>query len=604
MYSLPQNISSFIFFFIKKHWKTFLIAQIFCFGMTLDHILWPQVVRMTIEALENFKGSRDQIWPAISHIVYLGLFAWLAIEISFRISGIILAAKLMPVFEAEIRMEMFKYVIAQTHSFFANYFAGSLANKTNDMPRASSSIVMMIMTLFIPALMTFIIMTSMFMLVSCVFGGLIMVWLVIHLGICFFHARKCQKYSDIHAESRSRLMGRIVDCFTNNVSLRLFSRREYEIGYINKFQEDEKHSQKYSHMYIEKVKIILGIFTFLFIGVFLTWLQIYSYQNGFISLADLIFIFQGALHVSSIAWWVGLELPRLFQEIGVCNQALNLVQTPIDIVDKPNAMPLKVTEGQIVFDNVTFNYEKNKNIFHNQSLTIYSGQKVGLVGFSGSGKTTFVNLILRYFDIESGSIFIDGQNIANVTQDSLREQIAMIPQEPLLFHRSLMENIRYGNIDATDEEVIEAARKAHCDEFISKMKNKYHTIAGERGLKLSGGQRQRIAIARAILKKARILIMDEATSALDSVTEQYIQDSITEMSKDRTTLIIAHRLSTLIGVDRILVFKEGSIVEDGNHEELMRLKGHYCHLWEMQLDGFLPETDGNEEGEWEEDEEV
>jgi ATP-binding cassette, subfamily B, bacterial len=595
-----QTWKSFLWFFIKKHGKGFAMIQIFCFGMTMDSTLWPQVIRMAVGVLDNYHGPKGDLWYAISHVILFGLIVWIGIEVSFRLSGI-LAAKIMPKFEADVRMAMFEYVSEQTHSFFANNFSGSLANKINDMPRASHAILSMLMTLFIPALLSFMIVTLMFVMISPLFGSLIFLWLFIHLGISFNMARKCQDYSDIHANSRSKLIGRIVDCFTNNVSMRIFARRKYEIQYIGGFQEEERNNHQESLMYMEKVKIYLGSFSFLFMGVFMTWLQIYSYKNNIITLADLVYVFNAISLVMATAWWVGLELPRLFQEIGVCKQALTLIQKPIQIVDKENAVPIKISKGKIVFDKVTFNYERNNNIFEEQSIVINPGEKIGLIGFSGSGKTTFVNLIMRYFDIQSGKILIDDQNICDVKQESLREQIAMIPQEPTLYHRSLMENIRYGNLNATDEEVIEAAKKAHCHEFITKMKKYYESIVGERGLKLSGGQRQRIAIARAILKRAPILIMDEATSALDSVTEKYIQESIEEISKDRTTLIIAHRLSTLADMNRILVFKDGSITEDGTHEELLALDGHYNHLWHMQIDGFLPEIEyGEEVGEEEE----
>ena len=241
-----------------------------------------------------------------------------------------------------------------------------------------------------------------------------------------------------------------------------------------------------------------------------------------------------------------------------------------------------MTHGKIAFDRVQFKYKKGQNLFVDKSVTIPGGAKVGLVGLSGSGKTTFVNLLLRFYDIDSGKITIDGQNIKEVSQESLRSQIAIIPQDPVLFHRSLMENIRYGRLDATDEEVISCAKKAHCHDFIQNLRDGYDSLVGERGVKLSGGQRQCIAIARALLKNAPILIFDEATSSLDSVTESYIQKSLPSLMEDKTTIMIAHRLSTLQYVDRILVFNEGKIVEDGAHSQLIALNGHFKTLWSMQ----------------------
>ena len=268
---------------------------------------------------------------------------------------------------------------------------------------------------------------------------------------------------------------------------------------------------------------------------------------------------------------------------------MTILNAAHDIVDEEHARPLKITEGRIEFKDVSFHYKEGAKLFQNKSIEIHPGEKVGLVGFSGSGKSTFVNLILRLFEVEEGEITIDNQNINRVTQGSLRENIALIPQDISLFHRSLMDNIRYGRTTATDAEVIEASQQAHCDEFICKLRDSYQSLVGERGVKLSGGQRQRIAIARAILKNARILILDEATSALDSVTEKYIQDALHYLMQGKTTIVIAHRLSTLSEMDRILVFDNGVIIEDGTHDQLIKLNGHYAKLWHMQAGGFLPE---------------
>ena len=586
---IPTNLLGFLWHFIKERPIAFFFIHLFWMVWVIEFVVWPQIIRMTVEAIENYQGDRIDIWSAVSHVVIIGLIVWLIIEICFRMGGIMLA-KTLPKFESSIRMSMLAYVGNHSHTFFANNFSGSLANKINDMPRGSSHIITLTSTLFLPAFVTAIAVTTIFSFMYPMFGAVVFAWILIHIFICVSAANKSQALADIHAESRSNLAGRIVDTFVNNITIRIFARKQYEYSYAMQFQLDEMNKHERSMMYIEKVRILLGIVCFIFMGVFMTYIDVIAYRDGYINLADLIFIFQASINVTSIVWWAGGEIPNLFQEIGVCNQALKILDEPHQILDKEGALPLKVSKGHIKFENVTFRYERNNNIFKNVNISISSGEKIGLVGFSGSGKTTFVNLILRYFDIHDGAILIDNQNIAEVTQDSLREQIALIPQEPVLFHRTLMENIRYGDLKASDQEVIEAAQKAHCHEFIVTMKDGYNTNVGERGLKLSGGQRQRIAIARAILKKAPILIMDEATSALDSVTERYIQESINDMSAGRTTLIIAHRLSTLADMDRILVFKDGYIIEDGSHDELVNINnGHYKRLWEMQTDGFLPD---------------
>lgn len=588
--NLPRTLPAFLLHFLKQNWAVFLLIQLFCFGITLENTLWPKVISMVIEAIEKYQGSRLEIWEAISSTILLAGGIWLIIELFFRVSGILIAIA-MPEFEARVRMALFEYVNKQSYSFFTDNFSGSLANKINDLPRSSHNILIILFTLFIPVFVTAIIITAMFTYLHPYLGMVIFLWMIVHLGICFFSARKCQDVSEIHAESRSKLAGRIVDNFSNNVSVRIFSRHHYEFELIKRYQNDEADKQKQALLYMEKVKIALGITNFMFICVFLTWLQVHFYKNGLLSIADLVFTIQATIQVSLSMWWAGLELPRFFQELGVCKQALTLVNIPIKITDKSNAKSIKITNGKIDFKNVSFKYEQDNHIFINQNICIKPGQKVGLVGFSGSGKTTFVNLILRHYDVHKGKILIDEQNIANVKQASLREQIAMIPQEPVLFHRSLMENIRYGNLNATDEEVIEASKKAFCHDFILKMQNGYNTTVGDRGLKLSGGQRQRVAIARAILKNAPILIMDEATSALDSVTENYIQKNLRKITKNCTTLIIAHRLSTLSDMNRILVFKDGMIVEDGTHKQLLARGEHYAYLWNTQIDGFIPDME-------------
>jgi ATP-binding cassette subfamily B protein len=288
-------------------------------------------------------------------------------------------------------------------------------------------------------------------------------------------------------------------------------------------------------------------------------------------------------------WNVTKDFSQLSKSFGKITQALRTITLPVDIQDHPHARSLSVSKGEIAFKNVRFHYKGATPLFENKTVVIQPGQKVGLVGFSGSGKTTFVNLILRLFDVTHGQILIDGQDIRMVTQDSLHEAIGVIPQDPSLFNRTLRENIRYGRLSATDADVELAARKAHAHSFIKDLPNQYDTAVGERGIKLSGGQRQRIAIARVVLKNAPILILDEATSQLDSITETLIQESIEDLMQNKTTLVIAHRLSTLLHMDRILVFDKGKIIQDGTHQELMAQNGLYKTLWEAQVGGFLPE---------------
>jgi ATP-binding cassette, subfamily B, bacterial len=362
----------------------------------------------------------------------------------------------------------------------------------------------------------------------------------------------------------------------------------HEKKYLENYVLESKIKQEALQYYMLKAKYLQGCLVTVLLASMLFTL-IYAKSKSLITVGDFSVILTLSYTVAHSLWLVSTYSVIFFENLGVCKQALSIINVPHEIKDAVNPSSLTVNKGEIIFDKVNFSYEKDSRIFTDKSIIIPGGQKVGLVGFSGSGKSTFVSLILRLYDPFSGKILIDGQDIAEVSQASLREKIAMVPQDPSLLHRSFLENIQYGCLNATREQVIEASQKAHCDEFIELMPFKYDTLVGERGIKLSGGQRQRIAIARAILKNAPILILDEATSSLDSVTERKIQESLKYLMEGKTTIIIAHRLSTLYAVDRILVFKNGTIVEEGTHDKLLQItNGHYAQLWNMQDGGFLP----------------
>lgn len=586
---LPKKLSSFFWFFLKSKWKWILAIQLCCFGWAVDHTLWPVILMLVIDALTNFQGDRQTVWTVLSYPVMLGAFLWVFVEILYRAAGFLLAY-VTPRLEAAIRMSMFDYVAQHSYVYFSKQFAGGISNKISDMTQSFSRVLQMVTTLFLPVGLALIISIALFAQVQPMFAVILALWLSLHIGICLASAKKCDWYSNIHAEARTKLAGLVVDSLSNHLNVRLFGRHKYENEYLARCQKEEMLLHQNSLIYMEKIKIALGIASLLGAGVAINWYMLWAWQREMITTGEVVFIFNTTWNITIMAWLAGLELPNLFKEIGVCRQALTIIQDAHDLVDIPQATPLQIKKGEIAFENITFHYIPNHNIFEDKNITLAAGSKVGLVGFSGSGKSTFVHLILRYFDVEQGRILIDNQDITTVSQISLRDQIAMIPQDTSLFHRTLMENIRYGRLEATDEEVMEAAKKARCHDFISELAEKYHTVAGERGVKLSGGQRQRIAIARAILKNAPILILDEATSSLDSVTEKEIQSALEHLIEGRTCIFIAHRLSTLCGMDRILVFKDGKIIEDGSHEKLLEANGHYALMWNMQAGGFLPDA--------------
>lgn len=453
-------------------------------------------------------------------------------------------------------------------------------------------ILRLIITIILPSILNLVVASLIFFFINRLFAFLLLGWALLHMGTCLISARRCADLSNKHSDLRSLLTGKIVDSLSNMSTVKLFAKKRHEYKYVSGYQEEEKQKHRTSLQSIEYIAVGLGISAFLFPFLLLTGYVLYSWSNGNITVGEAVLILNTTWYIKHLVWWVGDQLPHLYSDIGTCRQALSIIKASYEVLEKPNAPALVVKKGAIQFEGVTL-YQPNKerNFFDNLSVTLPAKSKVGLVGFSGSGKTTFVNILLRFFDIQEGIISIDSTDIKSVSLDSLRSQISVIPQSPSLFHRSLRENITYGKPHASEEEMIEASQKAHCHAFISEFPLGYDTLVGERGVKLSGGQRQRVAIARAIMEDAPILILDEATSALDSITEKKVQeDSFHHLIKDRTTIVIAHRLSTLAEMDRILVFDQGAIIGDGTHDALLKSNRHYATMWSMQTNGFLPRS--------------
>lgn len=551
---------------------------------TLGVILETNVLPYGLKKMINAATESDK--EALQEAGLFFLITFLSLATLFRIQDYA-ASTMYPKLRQDIRMHTFSHTLDHSHSYFSSHFAGSIAGKIGDLPKGVTTIIEfirwhLIATFWVSLIAIFWIGTISFWLALA-----LAIWLILHILTSIYFAKRVEKLSDIHALDHNNLKGQIIDTITNISTVRLFAKKEKELKHIQVYQDKEVQSNLNENFEMFRARLVFDVLLSLMYGMIL-FLLIQGWQRGLASPGDLAFVLFMIFNVMSIAWRLGMELPNLFSEIGTCHQALTLLNHPFDLTNKKNAKPLVVSKGEITFQNVSFSYLPNHPLFVDKNIAIHPAEKVGLVGFSGSGKSSFVNLILRLYDVKNGSIAIDGQSVADVTQESLRRAIAFIPQDPLLFHRSLMENIRYGREEATDEEVIDASKKAHCHEFILETERGYDSLVGERGIKLSGGQRQRIAIARALLKNAPILILDEATSSLDSFTEKIIQTNMKELMKGRTTIVIAHRLSTLSQMDRILVFKEGKIIESGSHEELLKKEGHYALLWKMQSHGFLP----------------
>lgn len=584
---LPSTVSGFLWYFIRQQKLKFFVVFVTSIVWALNDAFFPFFLKLIVDKLQAYNGDPAIIFHALSDVLILLVLFWVVAEIIYRGQGVLLIYT-FPRFRANIRLTVFRYVKSHSHKYFSEHFAGKIAKKLSDLPTSSQSLIEIIFFNFLTATAGAIIIIIFMWSTQPIFAALLLIWLFFHLAITFLSLKKGQKSWQIHADSVSELSGKIVDVFTNITNVRLFARTPHEGQYLQRFQEEEIRKSKKAMWILEVTRIFLGL-NGLFLIFGMLYLLLKGWSQGWVTLGDFTQVGMQAFWLLGWAWYVSFQMAMFARESGTIRSALSIINKSHDIVDAPNATPLQVIHGAIELKDVSFSYQKNHLVFNQLNVTIGGGEKVGLVGFSGSGKTTFVNLVLRFYDVNAGKILIDNQDIAQVYQDSLRSQTAVIPQDPMLFHRTLMENIRYGRLDATDEEVITASKLAHCHEFIEILDDGYNALVGERGIKLSGGQRQRIAIARAILKNAPILILDEATSALDSVTEKLIYESLHNLMQHRTTLVVAHRLSTLADMDRILVFHQGQIIEDGAQAELLKQNGHFARLWNMQINGFLPD---------------
>ncbi|MGA8165137.1 MAG: ABC transporter ATP-binding protein [Waddliaceae bacterium] len=587
--SLPKTVLPFIWRFLRPRWKGLTCLLICPLIWAFVSAVNPFILKLVIDSIVSFQGDRSGVWIAARFPIILYISLQIFVDLAMRIEEW-LRLRIIPVVKAEMRAKMFDYVQNHSHRYFQEHLSGTLSNKVLDMVRSFENMFICFLFVFLPITVSAFISVILLWTVHYWFGLFVLIWFVIYLIITGVFSIRCIAVSDMHSEANSKLSGKLVDAFKNISTIRLFSRMRYENSYLSRYQKREVDRAQILGKELLKVHIFQGIASTLFFSFSLV-LFVYSWQQAWVTVGDFTFVMTTTFSLMILTWWMAEQFVIFFKELGVSRQALTMINVPHEIKDAPNALSLVVKEGKIEFDAVTFFYVQGKNIFRDKNLVIHPGAKIGLVGFSGSGKTTFANLILRFFDVQKGKILIDNQDISKVTQHSLRENIAMIPQDTMLFHRTLMENIRYGRIDASDAEVIKASKKACCHDFISELDEGYDALVGESGIKLSGGQRQRIAIARAILKEAPILILDEATSALDSATEKKIQKSLYHLMENRTTIVIAHRLSTLSHLDRILVFHEGAMIESGTHEELLDRRGHYAHLWKLQLDGFLPDKE-------------
>jgi ATP-binding cassette subfamily B protein len=582
------NYSFFLFIInVIKPFKWLIAGQLMVAVIwAIDMSLRPYLVKVILNKISKILPSQafDVLLPQVIFYIFMSI----VIVVVFRFYEWILL-RFYPNLKKHIGVMLMSRMMNHSQNFYQNHLSGSVANKINDISTNIPNIINIVIDKFFSHILGLLMAIYTVWLVDFKFAICLVFWIIIFLTVSVELSRKARTLAHEAAEVSAKVVGNIIDILGNIGSVRIFGNDVTEINYLNEsYKESIKVEQK-RDWYLIKMHTFQKS-SFIIVQSICFWWLIKGIKNQNITAGDFALILILNISILNCLNNLSSNIREFARSFGKVTQGLHTIYSILDIQDKENAKDIVITRGEILFKEVQFYYNKSKPIFENKSIRIYPKQKIGLVGYSGSGKSTFVNLVMRLFDVVQGQIIIDNQDIRDVTQKSLREAIGIIPQDLSLFNRTLMENIRYGRVNASDDEVIDAAKRANAHEFIIGLPEGYKTLVGERGVKLSGGERQRIAIARVILKDAPILILDEATSQLDSLTEQLIQESLKDLMQKKTTIIIAHRLSTLLNIDRIIVFDQGKIVQDGKHIDLMFEEGLYKTLWNTQVGGFLPKT--------------
>ncbi|QND47784.1 ABC transporter ATP-binding protein [Rhizobium lusitanum] len=524
-------------------------------------------------------------------LFWMGAMVLVGLPLAAVLDSIIMHQVLLGNYPMSARWQMHRFLLRHSMTFFANEFAGRVATKVMQTSLAVREAVMKILDVFVYVVTYFL---SMILVIAMADWRLmlpILAWLAIYVGIVGYFVPRLRKIAAAQADARSTMTGRVVDSYTNIATVKLFSHAGREEVYAKDgmdgflqtvYGQMRKVTLFYIAVYINNCVALFAI----------SALSIWFWLSGSISIGAIAIAIGLAMRVNGMSQWIMWEVSALFENIGTIYDGIEMLTKPHDIVDVPAAPAMTAQKGAIHFDQVRFHYGKAKGVIDNLTFDISAGEKVGLVGRSGAGKTTLMNLLLRFYDLESGRISIDGQDISKVTQDSLRSLIGVVTQDTSLLHRSIRDNIAYGHPEATDADIIQATKRANAWEFVEGLvdmqgREGLDAQVGERGVKLSGGQRQRIAIARVFLKDAPILVLDEATSALDSEVEAAIQENLFALMQGKTVIAIAHRLSTLTEMDRVIVLDKGHIIETGTHHDLVQSGGVYADLWNRQSGGFL-----------------
>ena len=586
----PPTLGGFYWFYTKQVWPALLALMGIGFVVSLIEVAMFTYVGSIVDMLRTTTPSEvfSDYGPTF---LWMALVIVVARPIATIIHDLLVQQTLAPSFTNLVRWQTHRYVLRQTVGFFTNDFAGRIAAKIIQTgPALRESVVQVCDALWFVTIYS---VTSLVLFWQLDFWLTVplLIWIAAFIAVLAFFVPRIRRRSTTVSEARSMLTGRNVDSYTNIQTVKLFAHTTREDDYARDAVDD--HTQKFrrsTRLITAMSSTVVTMNGLLIAGTM--WLCVYLWTIDILTLGDVTVASGLAIRIATMSGWIMWTSIGIFDNVGAVYEGMETIARPQELVDKPNAMELSVPRGEVRFENVTFHYGRKSGIIENLNLTIAGGEKVGLVGRSGAGKSTIANLLLRFYDVEGGRIVIDGQDIASVSQDSLRSQIGLITQDTSLLHRSIRDNILYGRPDAGDEAMVEAAKQAQAQEFVPNLSDHYGRIGfeahvGERGAKLSGGQRQRIAIARVLLKDAPILVLDEATSALDSEVEGAIQENLATLMANKTVIAIAHRLSTIAAMDRLVVLDRGRIVEMGTHADLSRKGGLYASLWNRQSGGFL-----------------
>lgn len=515
-------------------------------------------------------------------IAFLEAAGW----VFWRLSNFI-ADYYQPKVFSDLANMCFAYLHKHSYSYFTDNFGGSLMKKVKWFVSSYENILDRITWNFLPLGVNIVIVIGVLFRLRPYLAAGLLTWVIIFLYVNWLFTRYKMKYDIKRSEAETFSSGLLADTITNHNNVKLFNGYDREVAGYAEANENLRKLRKFTWNLDSFFQAVQGVFTIILeIGIF--YYAIRLWQEGFLTLGDFVLIQSYILSIIMRIWDFGNMIRRVYQSLSDAEEMTEILKTPHEIVDAPGAKELVVSRGEIEFKDVVFNYRETRAVLKGLNLSIAPAERVAIIGPSGAGKTTIVKLLFRMHEVTGGHILVDGQDIARVKLESLWQNVSLVPQDPILFHRTLMENIRYGRPEATDEEVISAARAANCHDFIMNSPEGYKTYVGERGIKLSGGERQRVAIARAILKNAPILVLDEATSSLDSESEHLIQEALERLMKGKTVIVIAHRLSTIRQMDRIIVVAKGGVAEEGTHDSLVAKDGGlYNRLWQFQAGGFI-----------------